>query len=85
MTWITKAEYRGEHALFLTFNDGFTASIDLYETLAHDHRKILNALANVDEFRKCKVENDTVVWENGADLSPEFLRALAEEQSLIHV
>ena len=36
------------------------------------------ALRERSAFSAIRVEMDTVVWENGFDLAPEFLRAMAK-------
>ena len=84
MTWITSAEYLGDYSLRLTFHDGFAAVVDLQEEFIRDHRPILHELSDLEKFKAFKVEYDTVVWDNGADLAPEYLRDVAEQQMSIH-
>ena len=38
-----------------------------------DHRKIFQELKDLNKFKKFKIEFDTLSWENGLDLAPEFL------------
>ena len=41
--------------------------------LFNDHRKIFQELKDLNKFKKFKIEFDTLSWENGLDLAPEFL------------
>jgi hypothetical protein len=40
-----------------------------------DPRPIVAALRVLEVFASIRVEHDTVVWDNGLDLAPEYLRA----------
>lgn len=73
MVWVTKAKYIAEYKLWLKFNDGREGIIDLKDLVLNDKRDIFKQLKNLDLFKKFKVDMDTIVWENGADLAPEFL------------
>lgn len=73
MHYITKASYAGDYKLCLTFNDQKEGIVDLSDTIRHDHRRIFQELQDQEKFKKFRVEADTVVWENGLDLAPEYL------------
>jgi hypothetical protein len=51
--------------------------VDLQETIYNDSRPIFIPLREREFFRRFRVEMDTVVWDNGLDLAPEFLYDLA--------
>jgi len=38
-----------------------------------DSRPIVTALRDPQAFSRVRVESDTVTWDNGFDLAPEFL------------
>ena len=76
MVWITKAEYIEEYLVWLAFNDGVEGVVDLRPVVFGDHRKLFKEIQDPSRFRKFKVAMDTVVWDNGLDLAPEFLRNL---------
>lgn len=75
MIWITAAEVVGPCRLWLRFSDGVEGEVDLADFVAADARPIVAALRDPSAFAAMRVEFDTVVWDNGFDLAPEFLRA----------
>ncbi|MBF0152251.1 MAG: DUF2442 domain-containing protein [Magnetococcales bacterium] len=76
MLWITHARHVGEYRVHLRFNDGMEGVADLQETLFNDHRVIFQELRDPQLFQALRVAMDTLVWDNGLDLAPEFLRDL---------
>ncbi len=74
MIYITKANYISDYKIRLVFSDNKEGVVDLKETLANDHRSIFKSLLDPEKFKQFKVTMDTVVWDNGLDLAPEFLR-----------
>lgn len=73
MKWVTKAKYIKFYEIWLKFNDGIEGIVDLEPTITNDHREIFKELKDPEEFKKFKVDADTIVWENGLDLAPEYL------------
>ena len=71
---VTEARHVNGHTIWLRFNDGTEGEIDLTEEL---HGEVFEPLKEVEYFRKFQVhpELKTVVWPNGADFAPEFLRS----------
>jgi hypothetical protein len=69
---VVKALYLSGYRMRLTFEDGATRDVDLE---AHLQGEVFLPLRNLRRFRRFRVDPDldTVVWENGADLSPDFL------------
>jgi hypothetical protein len=49
--------------------------VDLRELVFSDSRPIVAALRAAAAFAAIRVDADTVVWENGFDLAPEYLYA----------
>jgi len=45
----------------------------LQEAMTQDRRQIFNQLVDIDQFKRFSIKADTIVWENGLDLAPEFL------------
>ena len=72
MHYITKVEYDGGYCLVLTFEDDSRRQVDL---TSHLDGEIFEPLRDLQLFRTaCLNEDiDTVVWANGADMSPDFL------------
>ncbi len=73
MIFVTDAQYEGGYKLRVGFNDRRVGVVDLEDTLRTDHRAIFRELQDVEKFKKFRVDMDTVVWDNGLDLAPEFL------------
>ncbi len=70
---ITEAQYISEFTIRLRYADGLQGEIDLSQEL---HGKIFQPLLNPDYFRGFRLDPElhTLVWPNGADFAPEFLR-----------
>ena len=73
MIWVTDAKPLGDFHLWVKFSDETQGEIDLRDFIASDPRPIVGALKNPTTFAALKVDMDTVVWDNGFDLAPEFL------------
>ena len=69
---VREAEYLHDYVIRLRFNDGAVGEIDLQAELEGD---VFGPLKDLAAFRRFRVdpEIETIVWENGADLAPEFL------------
>ncbi len=77
MKWITQAQYIKNYEIWIKFNDGTEGVVDLEPTITSDHREIFRELEDEDQFKRFRVDDDTIVWENGLDLAPEYLYELA--------
>ncbi len=69
---VLEARYVGGYTIWLRFDDGAEGEIDLEPELEGE---VFEPLRDPDMFRRFRVDPDlrTIVWENGADLAPEFL------------
>jgi len=74
MIWVTEAKALPDYRLQVRFSDGADGEVDLREFIESDQRPIVKALRDRAAFAAIRVEMDTVVWANGFDLAPEFLR-----------
>ena len=72
MHFVKKANYVSEYKLLLTFEDGNARLVDLKP---HLEGEIFEPLKDISYFKTVKVNSDldTIVWKNGADMSPDFL------------
>jgi cell wall assembly regulator SMI1 len=72
MHFVRKAAHVGAHKLLLTFENGEERVADLAPELDGE---VFQPLKDVNYFRSFRVDSDldTVVWDNGADFSPDFL------------
>ena len=71
---IVEARHVSGHTLWLKFSDGTEGEVDLGAEL---HGEVFEPLNDLGHFQSFQVhpELKTVVWPNGADFAPEFLRA----------
>ncbi|HEY2413718.1 MAG TPA: DUF2442 domain-containing protein [Pirellulaceae bacterium] len=83
MVWVTDAKYLGGFRVWLAFSDGTRGEVDLAARL---RGPVFEPLKDVNLFSQVKFdpEMDTIVWPNGADLAPEYLKELVAEQSATH-
>ena len=60
--------------VWFRFSDGAEGEVDLSREL---HGEVFEPLKNADYFRRFQVHPElrTLVWPNGADFAPEFLRS----------
>ena len=65
--------YLDGYRIRVTFRDGFRRDVDLADKLDGE---VFEPLRDLDLFAAAKFDDElgTVVWPNGADLAPEFLR-----------
>jgi Protein of unknown function (DUF2442) len=75
LVWVTEAKPLENFTLWLRFSDQSEGKVDLREFIESDRRPIVRQLRDPAAFADVKVTWDTVVWANGFDLAPEFLRA----------
>ena len=73
MIWVESAHHAGEYRLRLRFNDGTEGAVDLREVIFTDPRPVFQQARDPEVFQCFRVKLDTVVWDHGLDLAPEFL------------
>ena len=69
---VKNVKYLHDYVLEIEFNDGVKGEIDLENELEGE---IFGPLRDKKMFKTVKVDSlmQTIVWDNGADLAPEFL------------
>ncbi|MBI3607440.1 MAG: DUF2442 domain-containing protein [Nitrospirae bacterium] len=69
---VVEARYDRDYVIHLKFNDGAEGFVDLADEL---YGEMFSPLKDLEKFKAFRVdpELNTIVWENGADLAPEFL------------
>ena len=74
MPHVVEARHVSGHTVWLRFEDGAAGEIDLTAEL---YGPIFEPLRDIEAFRQLYVhpELKTLVWPNGADFAPEFLRS----------
>ena len=81
MIWVTEARTLPDYRLWVHFSNATEGEIDLTDFITSDARPIVAALRDLATFSAIRVDMDTVVWANGFDLAPEFLRARAKSHA----
>lgn len=74
MLHVKSAKYLSGFKLWVAFDDGTAGEVDLDGVL---NGPVFDPLQDVNMFKQFAVdpELETLVWFNGADLAPEFLKA----------
>ena len=69
---VREAKYLHDYVIRLRFNNDAEGEIDLEEELEGE---VFEPLKDLEKFKSFKIDPDlqTIVWDNGADLAPEFL------------
>lgn len=69
---VKQAKYLHDYVIWLRFNDGAEGEVDLADELEGE---VFGPLKDISKFKSFKIDSilGTIVWENGADLAPEFL------------
>jgi hypothetical protein len=69
---LVEAKYVSSYTLSLKFSDGAAGEIDLKDELVG---RVFEPLKDIGYFQQFRIDSElhTLVWPNGADLSPEFL------------
>ncbi len=80
MLHIKKVKHISNFKLWLSFDDGLSGEVDLINSL---NGPVFEALKDINVFSKVFVdpELETIVWPNGADLAPEFLKKLHNDSN----
>ena len=69
---VVDVKYVRDYIIWVRFNDGIDGEVDLSADLEGE---VFGSLKDKDLFKTVKVDPllQTIVWDNGADLAPEFL------------
>jgi len=78
MHFVREASYMSDYKLLLIFEDETVRLADLEFYL---DGRIFEPLRDIEYFKTVRVDQelDTIVWENGADMSPDFLYEISVE------
>jgi hypothetical protein len=70
--YVKDAQYLKDYKLEIEFSDNKKGIVDLSDEL---YGEVFEPLKDKNLFSKIKVDKDleTITWENGADLAPEYL------------
>ena len=73
MLHVTKAQYDHDFTIRVSFDDGTEGLVNLESQL---QGPVFEPLQRVENFKNFTVDPElgTIVWMNGVDLAPEFLK-----------
>ena len=82
MHFVRNASYISEYKLLITFEDKTIKFVDLK---SHLDGEIFEPLKDIEYFKTFRVDPklNTIVWENGADFSPDFLYEIGSPVRII--
>lgn len=67
---VVKAEYLNDYRIKLWFNNQVVKLVDLANSL---NGEVFRPLKDLEYFKRFTIKFNTIEWENGADLAPEYL------------
>lgn len=67
---VVKAEYLSGYCIKLWFNNQVVKVVDLANSL---NGEVFRPLKDMDFFKRFSIKFNTIEWENGADIAPEYL------------
>ena len=72
MHFVKDVKYLSEYKLLLTFEDDSLRQVDL---APHRDGEVFEPLKDLSTFKSVHLNSDldTIVWQNGADMSADFL------------
>lgn len=72
MHFVRSVEHVSDYTVRLLFEDG---SVRIADLASHLDGEVFEPLKDLEYFRTVQVnpDIDTIVWDNGADMSPDFL------------
>ncbi|MBI4727783.1 DUF2442 domain-containing protein [candidate division TA06 bacterium] len=76
MHFVKDVQYLSDFKLLITFEGDVKKKVDLAPYLDGD---VFEPLKNIEFFKRVKINKDidTIVWENDADFSPDFLYTIS--------
>lgn len=77
MHFVKSVKYIDGYKLAITFENNITKIVDLD---GHLEKGIFKPLKDISYFKTVRVDEDldTIVWDNGADISPNFLYEIGQ-------
>ena len=77
---VRNAKYLENYKILLTFENKQKKVVDFEKALDGFTGQVFRPLRNVDYFKKFTIALNTVTWPNEADVSPDYLYEVGEEQ-----
>ena len=77
---VIKAKHIKDYKVWVAFDDGKKGEIDL-EKKIKDRGGVFKPLQDIEYFKKFKIRGGTLSWKNEADIAPESLYELLNQQN----
>lgn len=77
---VKTAKYLNEYKILLTFEDKKKKVVDFEKALDGFTGHVFKPLRNLEYFTSFVIAVNTVTWPNEADISPDYLYEVGEEQ-----
>ena len=75
---VVEAKHIVDYQVWIKFDDGKSGKINLIDEIWGE---VFEPLKDINYFRNFKIENDTLSWKNEADLAPDYLYQLLNQQT----
>ncbi|MFZ2447245.1 MAG: DUF2442 domain-containing protein [Syntrophobacteraceae bacterium] len=69
---------RDDHTLFLVFDNGRRGVLNMKPILEFG---VFQRIKDLDEFKRVRIAFDTIEWDCGVDLDPEYIYEKCERES----
>ena len=70
LLWVKNARYIDGYKIAIDFSNDTRKTVDLKNRL---YGEVFEPLKDLEKFKRFKVSDWTIEWENGADYAPEYL------------
>jgi hypothetical protein len=67
---VINATYLSDYKIYITFNNGESRTVDLFDKL---DGTVFEPLKDIAYFQTFMIKFNTIEWSNGADFAPEYL------------
>jgi hypothetical protein len=70
LLWVKNARYIDGYKIVIDFSNDTSKTVDLKNRL---YGEVFEPLKDLEKFKRFKISDWTIEWENGADYAPEYL------------
>jgi hypothetical protein len=70
LLWVKNAQYIDGYKIAVDFSNDTRKTVDLKNQL---YGEVFEPLKDLEKFKRFKISDWTIEWDNGADYAPEYL------------